>query len=136
MKRRPRADKLVAEINITPFTDVILVLLVIFMIATPLIFQASIKVNLPQASSAVPTKEIKQAYITLTDNGVIYFDKMPVTKRELKDKISAMRSKNSTISVVLRADKVTKFKDVVSVLDVLNELGIKNVNVAALSEES
>jgi biopolymer transport protein ExbD len=136
MKRRVRTDKLVAEINITPFTDVILVLLVIFMIATPLIFQASIKVNLPQASSAAATKEIKQIYITLTDTGVIYFDKMPVTKRELKDKITAMHKNNSVLSVVLRADKVTKFKDVVSVLDILNELGIKNVNVAALSEES
>jgi len=136
MKRRPRTDKLVSEINITPFTDVILVLLVIFMIATPLIFQASIKVNLPQASSAVAAKEIKQIYITLTDNGVIYFDKMPVTKKDLKDKITVMRNKNRAISVVLRADKLTKFKDVVGVLDILNELGIKNVNVAALNEES
>jgi len=135
MKRRQRTDRLVAEINITPFTDVILVLLIIFMIATPIIFQASIKVDLPQASSAVPLKETKQIYITLTDSGVVYFDKMPITKKELKLKVIAARQANALLSVVLRADKMTKFKDVVSILDILNELGIKNINIAALSED-
>ena len=52
MKRRMRKSKLMAEINITPFTDVVLVLLIIFMIATPFIYQSSLKVELPQGSSS------------------------------------------------------------------------------------
>ena len=51
MNRKARKPKIMAEINITPFTDVVLVLLIIFMIATPFIYQSSMNVQLPQAST-------------------------------------------------------------------------------------
>jgi len=133
MRRHHKKEQLVAEINITPFTDVILVLLIIFMIATPLIYQASIKVNLPEASTALPVKDARQVYITLTEKGLVYLGKRLVTKKELKDEVYSIHKNNPSLEVILRADRLVRFKEVVTVLDILSEFGIKNINVAALT---
>ena len=136
MKRDRRRQRLVAEINITPFTDVILVLLVIFMIATPLISQTSLKIRLPEAKSGQPLEAPKKAqvYVTITKDGSTYLDKDQVTKKELRAKIDALHRNNPDISVIIHSDSLTPFKDVVSVLDVLNELGVNRLSIGAISE--
>ena len=135
MNRRPRKQRLIAEINITPFTYVVLVLLIIFMIATPLIFQSGIKVKLPEARSGRAIESIKQAYITITNEGAVYLDEKPVTKKELKEKVSIMLKNNPDLGVVLRSDKLVKFKDIVDVLDPLVGLGISRVSLATAREQ-
>ena len=135
MNYRLRRQKLVSEINITPFTDVILVLLIIFMIATPLISQSSLKVKLPEAKSAGPIKEKQQLNITVTNEGLIYLNEQLVTKKELKQKVSGLHRDNPELNVLLQSDRLVQFKNIVGVLDVLNEMGIKNLNIAATQEE-
>jgi len=135
IKRKTRQQSLVAEINITPFTDVILVLLVIFMITTPLISQSSIKVNLPEASNINPIGKTSQAYITITNEGTIYLGTDLITRKELKEKIKALKKENSNLGVVLRSDKLVRFKDVVSLLDIFTELEIKNLDIAAVGDK-
>lgn len=138
MKASSRKQKLVAEINITPFTDVILVLLVIFMITTPLIFQSSIKVKLPEAKGGKAIEDVKQnteAYITVSDEGMVYLDQKLVTKRELKEKIYAMHRKNPDMSVILRSDRMVRFKDIVEILDPLTEIGITKLNIATTNQD-
>lgn len=135
MKRRPRKSNLIAEINITPFTDVILVLLIIFMITTPLILQSSIKVSLPAAESATPINNSNQVDIIINNEGVIYLGKEALTRKELKTKISAMLKDNSEIGVILYSDKLVRFRDIVGILDLLNELGVKNLNIAAINQQ-
>jgi biopolymer transport protein ExbD len=134
MNKRPRKQKLIAEINITPFTDVILVLLVIFMITTPLILQSSIKVNLPEAASAEPTKGPNQIEITITNEGSVYLVNKLVTRKELRDKVYVLERDNPDLNVVLRSDRLVRFKDIVGVLDILTEFGIKKLNIAATAE--
>jgi len=138
MNIKTRKPKLVAEINITPFTDVILVLLIIFMVATPLIFQSSIKINLPEAGTAAPltttAKKNDMMYISITDEGLRYVDNDLVTKKELKETMSRRYKENPSIGVVLRIDKLVRFKDIVDVLDSLSELGITNLHIAATPE--
>jgi TonB system transport protein ExbD (group 2) len=129
-----RKQKLVSEINITPFTDVILVLLIIFMITTPLISQAGLKVRLPEAKSASPMKGKEQAEITITNEGTIYLEGKLVTRKELKNRMGSLYLDNPSIAVVLSADKLVNFKEIVGVLDILNALGIKNLNIAAIAE--
>ena len=129
-----RKQKVIAEINITPFTDVILVLLIIFMITTPLIIQTSIKVNLPNARSAKPIDKANQVNITVSDKHLIYLDGVSVTKDELKDKVSVIYKNNPTLRVILFSDKLTRFRDIVTVLDMMNELGIRNLNIAAKTD--
>src|ERR1039457_5795725 len=74
MKRRQRNSKLIAEINIAPFTDVILVLLIVFMVTTPLIYRSSIKVALPQVSHNQQPLESKDINVSITSGGEVYLD--------------------------------------------------------------
>jgi biopolymer transport protein ExbD len=136
MNVKSRKQKLVAEINITPFTDVILVLLVIFMITTPLISQVNLKVNLPEAKSGKPLEgvEVAQADVTITNEGVTYLGTELVTRKELKEKMRWLHKNNPDIVVILKADRFVQFKNIVNILDVLSELGIKNLNIAATTD--
>ena len=84
MKRRMRKSKLMAEINITPFTDVVLVLLIIFMIATPFIYQSSMRVQLPQASKSEETS--RDIIITINAQGDIFLEDAKVDLDTLKYK--------------------------------------------------
>jgi biopolymer transport protein ExbD len=131
MNPRARKQKTIAEINITPFTDVILVLLVIFMITTPLMLQSSIKVNIPSAGSAKAADSSRQIRITVTDKGLIYLDDISVSKKKLKEKVAAMWKDDPDLKVILFSDKSARFSDIVAVLDTMKELGVHNLNIAA-----
>jgi biopolymer transport protein ExbD len=134
MNRRARS-KVVAEINITPFTDVILVLLIIFMITTPLILQSSIKVSLPEAASGKSITNARQINITVTDDNVVYLDNKLITRKELVAKVRMLHRDNPELEVILFSDRLVRFKNIVSILDDLNEIGIKNLNIAAKVEQ-
>lgn len=137
MNRPSRKQRLVSEINITPFTDVILVLLIIFMITTPLISQTNLKVNLPAAKSGTQPETIRQskADITITREGPVYLNGKLVTKKELREQIRIMYGNNPGLVVTVHSDKTVKFQDIVNVLDPLTELGITKLNIAATAEE-
>ena len=134
MRRDYRTPRMMAEINITPFTDVILVLLIIFMITTPLIFQSSIKVNLPQASTKDPANDARPVHITVSSEGVIYFGKDVVTNKELRKEIASLLKTDKNLSVILFSDQSVRFRDVVGVIDILTELGVKKLNIATKAD--
>lgn len=136
MNFRSRKQNLIAEINITPFTDVILVLLIIFMITTPLIVQSSLKVNLADAKSGAPVKKMATSVnITVNKEGVIYLEKEAVTIDELTEDISKTYADDNNLSILVHADEVVQFKYLARVLDVLNGMGIKNINVAVATKK-
>lgn len=135
MRLRSHKQRLISEINITPFTDVILVLLIIFMITTPLILESSLKVNLPKAASASAVKEISTADITITNEGTLYLDGTMVTRKELKERISNRAKGNPGLAVIVSSDRLVRFKDIVDVLDILNTVGVRNLNIAATNEK-
>ncbi len=112
------------EINITPFTDVVLVLLVIFMIATPFIYQSSMKVQLPQASKSEETS--RDVIININAQGQVFLEDTKIDLESLKYKLTAMvRSKPDT-SVIINGDKNVRYDSVVQVMDVLTRSGVKN----------
>ena len=124
MKKRAKRSKLMVEINITPFTDVVLVLLIIFMIATPFIYQSSMKVQLPQASKSEETS--RDVIININAQGQVFLEDTKVDLESLKYKLTAMvRSKPDT-SVIINGDKNVKYDSVVQVMDVLTRSGVKN----------
>lgn len=134
MRPPARQQKLIAEINITPFTDVILVLLIIFMITTPLILQSNIRVNLPSSATGSPIRESRQINITLTNEGLIYLDNKLILRKSLKAEIARIYQGDPDLEVILFSDRLVRFKDIVGLLDIFNELGIKNLNIATKSE--
>src|SRR3989338_6892919 len=100
MNRRTRRSEIVAEINITPLTDVALVLLIIFMITTPLILQSSIKVNLPEAASGKPLTSTRQINITVSEDNSVYLDDKLVTRKELISKVKMLHRDNPELEVL------------------------------------
>jgi biopolymer transport protein ExbD len=124
MKRERKRSKLMAEINITPFTDVVLVLLIIFMIATPFIYQSSMKVELPQASKS---EEIsRDIVININARGEVFLEDKRLDLDTLKYRLRAIvRSKPDT-SVIINGDKNVKYDSVIQVMDVLTRSGVKN----------
>jgi len=135
MNIRRAKQRVVAEINITPFTDVILVLLIIFMITTPLILQSSIKVNLPEAASGKPFTNAKQINITVSNDNSVYIDNQLVTRKDLISQVRMAHSDNPNVEVILFSDRMVRFKSIVSILDDLNEIGVRNLNIAARVEK-
>jgi biopolymer transport protein ExbD len=135
MKRRPRRQRLVAEINITPFTDVILVLLIIFMIITPLISKMSVKVSLPSSSYSQPASTRNTTYVVITEEGKTYVNDELVSSDVLKDKMRSLRESDATASVVLLSDKSSKFEYVVAVLDLLHEVGINDLSIGTVTKQ-
>ena len=130
MRKNYKVQPLVADINITPFTDVILVLLIIFIIATPLISQNSIEVKLPEAASLETVDSSKPVYITITGEGIVYLEDKVLTTQELRRRIKGVLAKDRNSKVVVAADRACRFQDVVKVIDTLQETGVKSLNIA------
>jgi len=93
-----------------------------------------LEVKLPAAQHTTAIDKISQVNITLTNEGVLYFEQEVVTLKELKERVKKMHAENPAVVVVLRADKLVNFKNVVNVLDILTEIGISNLNIAAVKE--
>ncbi len=124
MKRRMKKSKLMAEINITPFTDVVLVLLIIFMIATPFIYQSSMKVQLPQGSSSEETS--RDIIITINAQGDVFLEDTKIDLDTLKYKVMAMVRNKADDFVIVNGDKNVRYDSVMQVMDVLTQSGVKN----------
>lgn len=124
MNRRVKKPKIMAEINITPFTDVVLVLLIIFMIATPFIYQSSMNVQLPQASKSEETT--RDMIVTINSRGEVFLDNIKMDLSTLKTKLSAAVRSKPNASVIINGDKNVRYDSVIQVMDVLTKAGVKN----------
>jgi biopolymer transport protein TolR len=124
MKRRIKKTKLMAEINITPFTDVVLVLLIIFMIATPFIYQSSMRVQLPKASKSEEAS--RDIIITINAHGEVFLEDVKLDMDTLKYKLTAMVRRKPDASVIINGDKNVRYDSVMQVMDVLTRSGVKN----------
>lgn len=132
MKRLSRKRGIVTEINITPFTDVILVLLVIFIVATPLIYQSSINVRLPRSSA----QSKAQVSISLTINamGEIFLEKekysIPAGLPALKTRLASLVSPAEESSIIIKGDREVKYDSVVRAIDAAVQAGIQRIFLA------
>ena len=113
-----------AEINITPFTDVVLVLLIIFMIATPFIYQSSMKIQLPQGSSSEETS--RDIIITINAQGDVFLEDTKIELDTLRYKVMAMVRNKADAFVIVNGDKNVRYDLVMQVMDVLTQSGVKN----------
>ena len=112
-----------AEINITPFTDVVLVLLIIFMIATPLIIGSGIKVNVPKAFTSKPDED-KFLTVSIDAQENLYLNEKKISLNELAALITESTRKGSKIMVKINGDKNIKYKTIIDVLSTMRNSGV------------
>lgn len=117
-----------ADINIVPLVDVMLVLLVIFMVTAPLAI-SGIKVNLPQ--SAVKTQNIKEDPIVLSINkkGKYFIDKIPVADKLLKGKLMGVFQDRQNKVLFIRADRSVKYSKVVDAMSAAKLAGVTKLSM-------
>jgi biopolymer transport protein TolR len=124
-----------SEINMVPFIDVVLVLLIIFMITAP-ILQSGIEVDVPKTKTV---KEINEPrlVITIDKNQLIYLADVPVNINQLGTKVKAQLKKPQD-SVFLRADEIIPFGTFAKVIDALRQSGVSNISIVTepLSERA
>lgn len=113
----------IASINVTPFVDVVLVLLVIFMVTAPIISKELLEVNLPKAASGKQTN-IQSIGIVITQQGQILLNGKQVSPIELAYEIKQGVSKNAELQAVISADGESKHSDVVKAIDIIKSSGL------------
>ena len=118
----------IAQINVTPLVDVMLVLLVIFMVTAPII-QQGVQVNLPQAKAgAIPGTE-ELLVVTIAKNGKVYLNDNPLTLAELGDKLRAIRKLQTDKQVYLRADQDVRYGLVMKAVAEIKQAGIERLGM-------
>ena len=118
-----------SEINVTPLVDVMLVLLIIFMVTTPMMSQG-IPVQLPQAAKQAIDMNIEESTIlTITRDGKIYIDDRPIPKDKLEFQLRRLYGDLAVRSVFLRGDRRVEYGEVVYVLDLMKKVGLTKVGM-------
>jgi biopolymer transport protein TolR len=118
-----------SEINVTPFVDVMLVLLIIFMVAAPLL-TVGVPVQLPETSAnALPTEQEEPLTITLTAEGGLAIMTTEVAADEMIPRLRAIAAERSGDKVYLRADGAIAYERVVQVMGALNAAGFNDIGL-------
>jgi len=125
---------IVAEINITPLTDIFLVLLIIFMITSSAMIESGGKVNLPKA---VATKtEARGTTVTLTPKHEIYVNQKKVNEENLEPALKDALNTSADKTVILRGDRDVLFGDTVKVMSIIKRAGASEIAIAAEAERT
>jgi biopolymer transport protein TolR len=122
-----RRHRFMAEINVIPLVDVVLVLLVIFMVTAPMLYRG-LDINLPQTATNTIKPE-QRVVLTVERNRQIYLDKDPVPLIQLQPRLEALRRTNPDVSVFLRADREVAYGTVVLVMDSIKKAGIDKLGM-------
>jgi biopolymer transport protein TolR len=123
-----RDSRLLSEINVTPFVDVMLVLLIIFMVAAPLV-QHGVDVELPKANSKNVTAEEELLTITLTKDKKIFLNKMEIEIVQLKEKLLRIFKQRTDNQLLFKADKDLPYEFVIQVMAEIKNAGIEKLGI-------
>ncbi|MBW6419040.1 protein TolR [Celeribacter sp. PS-C1] len=125
-RRRPAA---MSEINVTPFVDVMLVLLIIFMVAAPMM-TVGVPVELPEtAATALPQEEQEPLTITLTADGQVLLMENETPEGDLVTKLQAIAAERNDDKIFLRADGSVPYERVAQVMGALNAGGFRSIGL-------
>ena len=115
----------ITDINITPFVDVVLVLLVIFIVTAPLLFKQVIDVKLPQAATSEQTA-LDTLGLAVTATGELLLNGATVTAAQVKDYAHQAVQKNKNVQVIIAADRESAHKYVIKAIDIIKQAGVEN----------
>ena len=122
-------NRLMSEINVTPFVDVMLVLLIIFMVAAPMMTQG-VDVALPEASgTSLSRDDSEPLYVTIKTGGDLFINDFPVDVDRLRPKLTALLKERPGTRVFLRADKGIPYGNVVRVMAEVKASGVEKLGM-------
>ncbi len=126
--------QLMSEINITPFVDVMLVLLVVFMVTAPMMI-SGINVDLPKTSSSPLSGNDEPLTITVTNKGTVYIQDVEIEMKDLISKLSAITREKKDSRILIRGDKAASYGEIVQVIGSINEAGYSHISLVTVMEE-
>ena len=133
-KKNRTNSKVINEINVVPYVDIMLVLLVIFMVVTPLAIQG-LEINLPKAQADQIELEQSQPYVIDVNGSGLYFIEedgkiIQVSLGFVEDRAAKIIASNPQIEIIIRGDQETSYQSIVNLLSVLQANGAKNYSLA------
>ncbi len=132
-RRRGKHRRMMAEINVTPFVDVMMVLLIIFMVAAPMM-TVGVPVDLPEtAAGALPTVDEEPLSITLTADGRVVLQKTEIARADLISRLRAIAAERTDDRVFLRADGAVPYEQFAQILGALSAAGFSNIGLVTES---
>src|SRR3954453_7212333 len=130
------AASLTSDINVTPLVDVCLVLLIIFMVATPML-QKGVPVNLPVTEEPEKTPDTdKQLQISVKSDGTVYLGSLAVRKEEIQSELLKIHDRTPDREIAVKGDKLVKYGAVLDALKACREVGFNNVGLIAQPKKS
>ena len=124
---------IMSEINVVPFIDIMLVLLVVFMVTAPMMTQG-VQVSLPEVQSTPITEEHEPMQVSIKKDGTLYVHEKAVKIGDLADTLKAIRDQKPGTDILLRADKAVNYGRVMEVMSALQTAGL--VDVGLVTEPS
>ncbi len=128
-------DPLMSDINVTPFVDVMLVLLIIFMVTAPMMVQG-VDVDLPVATAAPLTAGEDNLIISIDNDLKVYINNQEVSVAFLSEKLGAVLENMDTNTVYLKADKQVPYGVVVNVMSQIKKAGVQSLGMITLPDDT
>ncbi len=126
----PEDDGIQAQINITPLTDIFLVLLIIFMVTSTALTQRGMAVNLPQAKNSSSVPEKKDLVVTLAKNGAVLINNQPIDPNRMEEEFARQIGSNSDTTIVVQGDEEALLGQTVKILDAAKQAGATHIAIA------
>ena len=130
--RRPRSRPM-SEINVTPFVDVMLVLLIVFMVTAPLL-SAGVPVDLPEAQAKPLALEKEPITVTINTDGRIFIKDAEIKLDDLVPKLTALAASDLDQRIYVRGDKSASYGTIMKVMGTINGAGFRHIGLVALKE--
>lgn len=131
MDLRRVSKKTFSDINMTPFVDVVLVLLIIFMVTAPMLEQG-IKINLPAAKGGTMEKEETPVVVALKDNQTIFIDSQEISEAALEKRVALLFRNRANKNIFIKADEKLPYGFVAKIISKIKEGGVEKIGLVTV----
>lgn len=128
LRHRPGRTRMMAEINVTPFVDVMLVLLIVFMVAAPLL-TVGVAVDLPETAAQPIPEQGEPLTVTITGDGTIFVQETAVELESLVPQLEAIATAGYDQRIFIRGDQARSYGEVVRVMGKINAAGFRRIGL-------
>ncbi len=130
--KAPLRQRAIAELNLIPLIDVSLILVIIFMVLTPILVQSQLTVKLPKADSGAPAQADSTVNVQISRNGTLVVEGTPVPWPGLERELSLRLPQSARKTLLVQADRTVPVEKVVAVLDAAKKLGVGKLGIGVM----